>query len=37
MEFALNHNNVRFHATEANKHDEYICPLCRKKVVVRKG
>ena len=37
MEFALNHNNERIHATDANKQDEYICPLCHKKVVLRKG
>ena len=37
MEFALNHNSERIHATDANKQDEYICPLCRKKVVLRKG
>jgi hypothetical protein len=37
MEFALNHNCERIHATDANKQDEYICPLCCKKVVFRKG
>lgn len=37
MEFALNHNNERVHATDANKQDEYFCPLCREKVVLRSG
>lgn len=37
MEFAFNHNNDRIHASDANKQDEYFCPLCHKKVVLRKG
>ena len=37
MEFALNHCSVRIHAADANKQDEYICPLCHKKVVLRRG
>lgn len=37
MEFALNHNKDRIHASVANKHDEYFCPLCHKKVVLRQG
>ena len=37
MEFALDQNNDRVHAIDANKGNEYYCPLCRKKVVLRKG
>ena len=37
MEFALNQNNNRTHAIDAIKQGEYYCPLCRKKVVLRKG
>ena len=37
MEFALNQNKDRVHATDANKQDEYVCPLCHKKVVLRRG
>ena len=37
MEFALNRNNERIHAADANKQDEYVCPLCHKKVVLRSG
>lgn len=37
MEFALNHNNKRTHATDANKQEVYICPLCRQKVLFRSG
>lgn len=37
MEFAINHNRERTHAADANKQDEYVCPLCHKKVVLRKG
>lgn len=37
MEFALNQNNDRIHAIDATKQDKYYCPLCHKKVVLRKG
>lgn len=37
MEFALNHNNERIHVSKANKTEEYFCPICHKKVVLRKG
>jgi len=37
MEFALNQSNDRVHAIDAAKQDEYYCPLCHKKVVLRKG
>ncbi len=37
MEFALNRNNDRVHAYDANKYEEYFCPLCHKKVIPRKG
>lgn len=37
MEFALNQSNDRIHAVDATKQDEYYCPLCHKKVVLRKG
>jgi len=37
MKFALNHNNDRIHASDANKQNEYFCPLCHKKVMLRKG
>lgn len=37
MEFALNLNNERVHASCADKDQDYICPLCRKKVVLRRG
>lgn len=37
MEFALNRNNYRIHAFNANKQDEYFCPLCHRKVILRRG
>ena len=37
MEFALNHSKDRIHATDANKQDEYVCPICNNKVMLRKG
>lgn len=37
MEFAINNNNDRIHASDANNQEEYFCPLCNKKVILRNG
>ena len=37
MEFALNHNKEKIHASEADKKQTYYCPLCNGKVILRQG
>lgn len=37
MEFALNLENRRIHATAADKSQEYFCPICRGRVTPRQG
>ena len=37
MEIALNENNERIYAQEAEKNENYFCPSCGGKVVLRKG
>lgn len=37
MEFALNHNNEKIHASKADKKQEYFCPTCGGKVIPRQG
>ena len=37
MEIALNENNERISAQEAEKNENYFCPSCGGKVVLRKG
>lgn len=37
MEFALNEDKKRIHATDADKECEYFCPLCGGLVIPRQG
>ena len=37
MEFALNNNNERIHASNADKMQVYFCPVCHGKVIPRQG
>ena len=37
MEFALNDNNEKTHASQADKKQNYYCPLCNGKVILRRG
>ena len=37
MEFAINSIGQRTHASTADKHKEYFCPVCNQKVIPRKG
>ena len=37
MEFAINDVGKRIHASSADKNEEYFCPICNQKVILRKG
>lgn len=37
MKFALDHSGDRVYAYDASKQEEYFCPICRQKVMLRKG
>ena len=37
MEFALNCKNEKIHISMADKSNDYFCPLCKGKVILRRG